>query len=68
MTWDHKLQSDQKTAFLTESGIKQVTQRDCAVTSLEEAKKMTGGTSGQPTLGDPAWPGGLDQEILNGLF
>lgn len=53
--------SEQKKTFFTVSVIKQVTQRGCGVVILEEIQPMTGPNLWQLVLGNPAWPGELDQ-------
>lgn len=58
---------DKKTLF-TVSVVQQVIQRDYGVIILDKVQKLTGHSHGQPAIGDPAWPGELDQRISKGLF
>lgn len=57
----------QKTLF-TVSMVKQVTQRGCGVTILEEIQNLTGDGPGQPAQGGIAWSVGLSQMISKSLF
>lgn len=58
---------DKKTLF-TVSVVQQVIHRGYGVIILDEVQNLTGHSHGQPALGDPDWPGELDQMISRALF